>query len=46
MLVPLWLLPSIVARMRHSRSTRGVVVLNVLLGWIPLVWSACCAGRS
>jgi hypothetical protein len=40
-----YLLPTIVAALRHAKSMVGIVLLNVLLGWtfigwiIALIWS-------
>ena len=41
LLIALYFLPVIVAHARHSASTTGIFIVNLLFGWTGIGWIAC-----
>jgi hypothetical protein len=39
----MYLLPTIIARVRNHRQTGPICVINMLLGWTFLAWVVCLA---
>jgi hypothetical protein len=40
LIVGIYFLPSNVAERRHHRFQRGILILNILLGWTIVGWAA------
>lgn len=39
--LPIYFLPSIIARNKRNRNTAGIFFLNLILGWTAIVWVIC-----